>query len=177
MNDSASFVLSKNDGGFFDPTLPERKQLSHDIPPWVEEGVIHFITINCATRAYNQLAHPVIADEIEKSVLYYQNASKWWIHCLLLMPDHLHGLITFSQDVNMQRVVSDWKRYIARKTGIKWQRDFFDHRIRVQESLDEKWHYIRNNPVRKNLVQSSDDWPYQWHYGMARNASPTSSPQ
>jgi len=84
------------------------------------------------------------------------------------MPDHLHGLISFGRDVAMRRVVADWKRFLARERGIEWQRDFFDHRIRDDESLTEKWHYIRHNPVRKQLVSEPDEWPYQWHNGQSR---------
>ena len=37
-------------------------------------------------------------------------------------------------------------------------------------SYDEKWQYVRNNPVRHGLVESAEKWPYQgelnrleWH--------------
>ena len=62
----------------------------------------------------------------------------------------------------MRGLIASWKRYIARAAGVRWQDDFFDHRIRDAASLTEKWEYIRNNPVRKNMVRSPDDWPYQW---------------
>jgi putative transposase len=41
-----------------------------------------------------------------------------------------------------------------------WQREFFDHILRSNESYAEKWNYVRENPVRAGLVQSADDWPY-----------------
>jgi REP element-mobilizing transposase RayT len=41
-----------------------------------------------------------------------------------------------------------------------WQRGFFDHVIRSEESYDQKWLYVRNNPVRAGLVRSAEDWPY-----------------
>jgi putative transposase len=41
-----------------------------------------------------------------------------------------------------------------------WQKGFFDHMIRSHESYDEKWMYVRNNPVRAGLVLSAEDWPY-----------------
>ncbi len=85
------------------------------------------------------------------------------------MPDHLHGLIAFSEDQSMQRIVSDWKRYTARKYNVSWQRDFFDHRIRNEESLAEKWKYIVQNPVRASLVTSAEKWPYVW---CGRDVSP-----
>jgi hypothetical protein len=42
-----------------------------------------------------------------------------------------------------------------------WQRDFFDHRLRDDESFEEKAAYILNNPVRAGLVNRFEDWPYK----------------
>jgi REP-associated tyrosine transposase len=42
-----------------------------------------------------------------------------------------------------------------------WQKDFFDHVMRSEESYTEKWLYVAENPVRKNLVARAEDWPFQ----------------
>lgn len=73
------------------------------------------------------------------------------------MPDHLHALISFPSGESMRAC---WKRFTSKKTGIIWQRDFFDHRIRNDESWQAKADYIRQNPVRKKLVARSEDWPW-----------------
>jgi len=78
------------------------------------------------------------------------------------MPDHLHALISFPHDASMKKVISGWKEHLAKQCGISWQRDFFDHRLRGDESYREKAAYIRNNPVRKGLVTEPDEWPYVW---------------
>jgi hypothetical protein len=44
--------------------------------------------------------------------------------------------------------------------NIAWQRNFFDHRLRHDESLDEKVAYIRENPVRAGLIAEGEEWPY-----------------
>ena len=62
----------------------------------------------------------------------------------------------------MKKTLIDWKRYTCIKGGINWQRDFFDHRLRCDESYIEKAYYIRNNPVRAGLVDNPQDWPYVW---------------
>jgi hypothetical protein len=41
-----------------------------------------------------------------------------------------------------------------------WQREFFDHVLRSNESYAEKWNYVRDNPVRAGFVTSANDWPY-----------------
>ena len=41
-----------------------------------------------------------------------------------------------------------------------WQRGFFDHLLRSDESYGQKWDYVRDNPVRAGLVANAQDWPY-----------------
>ena len=50
----------------------------------------------------------------------------------------------------------------ARNAGIVWQSGFFDHRLRGDESRNEKISYIRQNPVRKGLVTEPEAWPHAW---------------
>jgi putative transposase len=65
----------------------------------------------------------------------------------------------------MRRVVTEWKKFIARSCGVVWQRDFFDHRLRSDESWRDKAEYIALNPVRKGLVTRPEDWPHIWMPG------------
>ena len=46
-------------------------------------------------------------------------------------------------------------------TASFWQRGFFDHLLRSEESYAQKWEYVRENPVRAGLVQRAEQWPYQ----------------
>ncbi len=62
----------------------------------------------------------------------------------------------------MKRVIAAWKHYLTAKSRLVWQRDFFDHRLRSQESFDEKVAYIRANPVRAGLVARANDSAFVW---------------
>lgn len=62
----------------------------------------------------------------------------------------------------MRKVITDWKSLLARKTGIAWQRDFFDHRIRDGENWEQKADYIRQNLVRGGFLAKAEDWKYRW---------------
>ena len=57
-------------------------------------------------------------------------------------------------------MVEAWKRYAATKLGIVWQRGFFEHRLRSNESVEEEAEYFRQNPVRAGLVESAAEWPF-----------------
>ncbi len=144
-------------------TVPKRKKLPHAIPPWVPDDAVFFITINTSIRGTNILCVPAIAAAIRESFVHRQRHGIWGTHLLLLMPDHLHALMSFPRPRNIRHTISKWKEYTAKGTGIRWQRDFFDHRLRNNECRIEKAAYIRMNPVRKNLVSVPEDWPYVWN--------------
>lgn len=51
-----------------------------------------------------------------------------------------------------------------------WQSGCWDTQMRTRDQYENKWLYVRNNPVRKGLSESADDWLYQgvvsdlqWH--------------
>jgi putative transposase len=139
-----------------------RRALPHDPPHFIgTSDAVFFITICCRPRGENHLCYAGIAETLFGSVRFYWDRHLWGIPLLLLMPDHLHMLATFGPDASMEKVVRNWKRHTARQAGIHWQRDFFDHRLRNDESYEEKAAYILNNPVRAGLVARSEDWPYQ----------------
>ncbi len=138
------------------------KSLSHAIPLWVDpQNELFFITINCLERHHNQLALPEIAAPIFESVRFRQDSRLWWPHLFLVMPDHVHALLSFPPSGKTVRVIiSKWKERVAKQIGIQWQRDFFEHRLRHGESHRQKADYILQNPVRKNLVARAEDWPF-----------------
>jgi putative transposase len=142
--------------------VPRRKRLPHEIPSWVDpRKAIYFISINCEARSKNQLALTDVSNKIFETVRHRQEKFLWWPYLFLLMPDHLHGLFSFPpSDKPSRLVVSKWKEWTAKEIGIVWQRDFFEHRLRKDESHIEKANYILQNPVRKGLVTRPEDWPF-----------------
>jgi REP element-mobilizing transposase RayT len=142
--------------------LPQRRRLPHGIPAWVPDDAVHFVTINCAERGKNQLCESSVAEIFKESLLHRQKLGHLWMRLCLLMPDHIHLLASFSRNHGMKGVIAKWKEWTAKQTGIRWQTDFFEHRLRRDESFEEKAHYIRMNPVRKGLVARPEEWPYVW---------------
>ena len=131
-------------------------------PPWVDYNSIFFVTICTTPRRTNHLCEAKISKAIFAATEHYHRELRWYVHLLLLMPDHLHAMISFPKTESMKEVIRAWKHYLAKKHHINWQRDFFDHRIRHDESLEEKTSYIRLNPVRAGLIASAELWPYVW---------------
>jgi hypothetical protein len=142
--------------------LPGRKKLPHEVPLWIDpQREVYFLTVNCQPRGMNHLAKPDIAGPLLESVRFRNEGFIWFAHLFLLMPDHVHALISFPpSERTVRETVTFWKRWTARQLGIKWQRDFFEHRLRSNESWREKADYILQNPVRKGFVKEAKEWPY-----------------
>ena len=138
--------------------LPVRKKLPHTIPQWVAEGSWFFITIKCVPPGKNQLCQADIGDGVLAAMAYNHEKLAWHCRLCLLMPDHLHAIIAFPREPGMKTTIANWKKFMAIKFGVKWQRDFFDHRLRDYHELDEKSGYILMNPVRKGLCERVEDW-------------------
>lgn len=123
----------------------------------------------------NTLCHTDRWTIIAESIAFREERHDWHMHLLLAMPDHLHALLSVPDETALRKTVTDWKSLVARKAGVTWQRDFFEHRLRAEESLDLKARYIRENPVRAGLVAKSEEWTYVWEPndgGPGRSALP-----
>ena len=90
--------------------------------------------------------------------IWEHTATAWLVSSFLLMPDHLHAILAFPREPGMKMTIKNWKKYLAGKLGVDWQRDFFDHRLRNHHELEEKTSYILMNPVRKGLCERAEDW-------------------
>lgn len=134
------------------------KRLFHKVPSWVEDGSVFHIRIRCAVENTAVLTSEHVAGLLLESISVYQEKHRWFAHLFLLMPDHIHALLSFPKHEVMSKVVGDWKRFRHKQLGIRWQDNFFDHRIRDANEYLEKATYIRRNPVAKGLCSQPEDW-------------------
>ncbi|MBX7157386.1 MAG: transposase [Verrucomicrobiae bacterium] len=132
------------------------------IPVWLthETSVIYFITFCVKDR------QPVLANT--KAMNAFCNATKrlknWIICAAVLMPDHLHLLVSPNQkDQAIGHLSAALKRWIRQqlKATWQWQPGCFDRLLRAEENIQEKWIYMRENPVRAGLVKQWQEWPYR----------------
>ena len=79
------------------------------------------------------------------------------------MPDHLHLLTQDADIVEFARLLKGRATPVARRHEYRrrlWQRSFFDHGLRRDESLGRVAQYIFENPVRARLVETPA--AYRW---------------
>ena len=139
-------------------------KLHHAVPDWVEPGALFHIRVALDRETQQQqLTESALAQRLLDSAHFYESRQCWHITLFLLMPDHLHALLSFARGQSMSHVIGNWKHFHARKHGIVWQEGYFDHRLRNDErgeQLSAKINYIRQNPVVAGLCVNGSDWPW-----------------
>lgn len=95
----------------------------------------------------------------------YRQQRKYLLHEFVIMPDHVHALVTPATEISLERAVQFIKggfSYRLRKEEKMevWQPSFTNHRIRDREDYERHREYIRLNPVRAKLVVNAREYPY-----------------
>jgi putative transposase len=135
-------------------------RLAPQTPVWVETGSTYHIRMSVELDHSRRLTDSKIGPALIDSARFYHEHQIWNCRLFLLMPDHIHALLAFPCDKEMGVIIAAWKGYQSKRHGIRWQDNFFGHRIRQHHELDEKAAYIRLNPVRKNLCAQQGAWPW-----------------
>ena len=121
-----------------------------------------------------------IADVILREARENHVRGIWRLALFLVMPDHLHFIVHVPGDgrrgdgggrgatalpgdgrrgaPTLPKLVANFKHLLAARYGLRFQRDFFDTRLRDEAHYAEKFRYICNNPVRKGLCGAARNW-------------------
>lgn len=98
---------------------------------------------------------------VEKSLLHFQG-DRYYLDSYVVMPNHVHLLVTPHADWELSSIVHSWKSYTAhrlstlfQRKGLLWQDEYFDHIVRDECELDGYRRYIVDNPVAADLPAGS----------------------
>ncbi|HZW94787.1 MAG TPA: transposase [Candidatus Eremiobacteraceae bacterium] len=111
-------------------------------------------------------------------VLYHYRRSAFMLHEFVVVPDHVHVLITpkTSLEKAVQFIKGGFSYRAKKELGSNlevWQKGFSDHRIRDAEDYLRHAAYIRENPVRTHLCERAKEYPYSSaHPGFELDAVP-----
>jgi REP element-mobilizing transposase RayT len=90
-------------------------------------------------------------------------------HAWVLMPDHVHWLLSLTDTRPLGQVVAASKASSARalkRTGLversPWQPKYYEHRVRTDEDLQSQARYLVANPLRAGLAARLADYPWWW---------------
>ena len=148
---------------------------------YTSEGHAHFVTFSCYKR------RRLLDDDRAKRIVVHFLAAQLrnqngCCHGFVVMPEHVHALVWFPEAGRISVFMNQWKRRssmklkellrdrltsYARKIDLKdpqWQPKYYGFNIYSQKKLEEKLHYMHNNPVKAGLVET----PEEWRFGSAR---------
>jgi putative transposase len=147
----------------FNPKIHHRRSIRLREYDYSQNG-LYFVTICTRDRL---LLFGAIADGLMNLSSMGQIAQEEWfktariraeirLHEFVVMPNHIHGIIEITGDVTLGKVVRGYKSAVtaqinslAGNDGIAvWQRNYYEHIIRDEQSYQNISAYIQTNPQR-----------------------------
>ena len=121
---------------------------SHRIDQWLDQGA----------------GDCLLADEgnakIVSSAFAHFDRERYLIHSWVIMPNHVHLLVSMEKSSDLGGMIGSWKRFTATKInktagsqGPVWQRNYFDRIIRDWDHFMNVARYIRRNPAKAKLPE------------------------
>jgi putative transposase len=115
-----------------------------------------------------RFSSPKDFEMLEFNIEFYRKRENADIYAYVLMPSHLHLIISIPEIKSISNFMRDLKRRTAREyfelynlpSGRLWEDRFDDVGLYSEKSFFTKLNYIHQNPVRAGLVEKPEDWPY-----------------
>ncbi len=115
----------------------------------------------------NLLQSERMAELFCKSLFTYRAEGKVRVHAFVVMPNHVHLLISVVTGSTLERTMQLIKGKFSREAGKLlqlnhpfWQKSFVDRRVRNAEECRSFLNYIHQNPVVGRLAESPAAYPY-----------------
>jgi putative transposase len=121
-----------------------------------------FITTVTAQRFPIFRKHKTATLLIE-TLAHYRDQRKFLLHEFVIMPDHIHALLTPASQISLERAMQFIKggfSYRLKSRSPVWQPSFTNHRVRDWQDYVHHREYIRMNPVRAHLAAFPEACPY-----------------
>lgn len=120
-----------------------------------------------------ELRDPQVARIVEEA-LFFGDGERYRLHAWVIMPNHVHVLITPLNDATLSSILQGWKSVTSRRMNVMfgrkgkvWAREYFDRVVRNQDHYDNVIAYIADNPVHARLCGA----PAQWRFSSSWNGS------
>ena len=108
-----------------------------------------------------------IVEEFQNILLTTLKQFECSSHIYVFMPDHCHFLLQGNmEESDSRKAIINFKQrtgYWLSKNSpeFQWQKDFYDHILRSDESLNKHIKYILDNPNRKELCKNWKEYPFK----------------
>jgi putative transposase len=132
-----------------------------DLRRFQNTGDLHFLTFSCYRRQPN-LDTPQSRNRCQRSLEETRKHYKFNVLGYVIMPEHMHLLVTEPERESLAAAMQAFKQSVARHLGSEpfWQTRYYDFNVYTERKRIEKLRYIHRNPVKRGLVASPDQWPW-----------------
>ena len=124
----------------------------------------YFLTLTTEERLPG-LSTAAVATTIKHEISALEADHSWQVHAAVIMPDHLHLLITLGHRLTLGQAVGRLKAKTANllaRTGLRWQEIYYDHHLRPDDLPGDGVRYIFLNPYRAALLPTSERYNWTW---------------
>jgi len=131
---------------------------------------IFFVTTVAAQRR-PIFRRETTANLMIETLAHYRDERKFLLHEFVIMPDHIHALLTPAPEISLERAMQFIKggfSFRLKSHPPVWQASFTNHRVRDFEDYEQHRQYIRMNPVRARLAERPEQYPYSSAAGVMR---------
>ncbi len=148
-----------------------RRAYRRHLPHYQSDGRTYFVTFVTRSR----WCIPPAGRSIVLEHILIEHGWRAFIHAAVVMPDHAHVLLspianTRGEVYALQEITKGIKGSSSRgvnkllgRSGRMWQKESLDHELRHDESTRQKGEYICQNPIRKGLCATPEEYPWTWH--------------
>ncbi len=125
---------------------------------------MHFITFSCYRRQ-PKLGKPHARNIFEQSLGRTQRAYGFCVVGYVVMPEHVHLLVTEPETAPLATALQALKQSVSRTLALRadeplWQARYYDFNVWSDKKRVEKLRYMHRNPVVRGLVENPEDWAW-----------------
>jgi putative transposase len=109
----------------------------------------------------------VTAEIVVRKLLEYRDKGNYLLHDFVLMPNHLHAILTPSGSTSLEKAVqlikggSSYEIHRAGGSRMEiWQAGFHESSVTSWTEYQKKRDYVTFNPVAGKLVERPESWIY-----------------
>jgi putative transposase len=127
-----------------------------------QETRTYFVTAVAAQRR-RLFQVTVTAELLQRTILDYRGQGKFLLHAIVIMPHHFHALITPAPEVSLEKAMQFIKGGFSFRLKSKldvWERSFNESQIMSAEKFASCVRYIEENPVRRGLVSTPEEFQF-----------------
>lgn len=136
------------------------------LPHILLDGYCYFVTTTTQER------RPLFKNQenacILSQLLYNQRKrGRFYLLEFVIMPEHLHLMIAPRDKTKVSFIMQEIKKGSARlinqknrRRGKIWMDEYFETAIRNEKDFWQRIDYMKNNPVKRGLVEKTEDYPF-----------------